>query len=1231
MKHPKAWCWLTLIALSMAMFIAFDLAVQASPLPPDAHAQTEITEHQDTSGEEQINLVRPQAAGDTIEVFTNTWSYSTIGMVYDPSRDTVRYAHESQSSTHNPTVYDVDTPAPHSVVISFALSTLNTGWPWQLDNRTGAGYNADTDTYFLADYNGDLSNADDNIVEIDVNGTILNAWEMDDEIGSNDSADGTKIDSIIDIAVVPGSPPRYFVTAAYDDAVVYEVVLTRTGTLWTPNSWATVMTYTGAVSETFRDNLGIDYDAQNNVLYHSGWHTTTILVTDLDMNPITEFSPTFDCPGAGGYNSGVTFIEGSTPPEVWVTDFSSDQTTRCEAPGQAPIGITWNKWIDDVPWDPHITHIKETTDTLKVVDVITAAQPLQLMERWNPRHLRLLTYTTEPAVGQIVTGLNNEFLEWNLPPAPDVVTMTKTFRVLTSTWTTTLLSETLWLEDGTLEAARPVTIEKRPPELYLYSDHPPQALAGSVTTYTLTYENVGGYESDVEVRSHFPITAPFLYANPFPTHVGGGTAIWEIGDLPGDGTTGQIDVVLEISPTVKTTQTVEIPSTIHNHLNTFADDALVSYAIEETTIGAWMWEKFVTVNGEPRDPETIVTVETSNTLQVVDVVSPDESLLTEAWNPDHLHLETVEVSSGSIFTGVGFLEWTLLPGTPTPATITKTFHVSPCTWTRTEIWEEFAVSNGTFFEPVDTRPVFIEKRPSDLWITSAYDPGVDPGAPATFVLHYGNTGGFESGAWIRNTFPPEAIFMGYEADPPVMSFGADPQGRWAEWDVGPLADGDTGVITVTVEISPNLSPGDLPPIHDFIYDHADNERGWTEIVYHVRPPQWEKQIDHVQWYPGISFTMETSNTFTVVDVITGAFQTTLNEFWNPERLELLEVVPSEGEVITQDNRVTWHVPYTVPVASLSKIFRVKSGAWTESALHEELWVAGDFWQERPTLIRKEPPDLQLTSDYASKEVFPGERVTYTLAYENLGGYENGAWVTSTFPISAPIIHAVTDPPIAQQIDPQGRWAKWDIGALDKNEGGLITVSVALTETLPPYAVVHTYNYIYSQVDTLYGLMDVEHDWQPINYQVKPVEPTWEKEIWIDGEGPFAPGESPYPTHADDTVAIVDRVYITAGAPISYTLTETWGDVLSLSGWTETGGTVMTTTHALVWEGHDLAANAWHVLTKTYHIVGTEWDTETLTETLTVVWADPETDTLTLEFDRSDYYIYLPLVMRNHTQ
>ena len=362
------------------------------------------------------------------------------------------------------------------------------------------------------------------------------------------------------------------------------------------------MTYTNSVADTFSDNLGIDYDAQNKVLYHSGWHTTTILVTDLDMNAVTSFTATFDCPGAGGYNSGVTFIEGSEPPEIWVTDFTSDKTTRCEAVGHAPAEIEWDKWIDDQPWDPDLSYSRETSDTIKIVDVITATPPVQLMERWNPERLDLINYMTEPNVGQIVNGPH--FLEWNIPPVQDVVTMTKWFHVEPSTWTTTLISETLWALNGDLIAERPVTVVKQLPELHLASNYHSQATAGSVTSYTLSYENSGGYENDVEIRSYFPITAPFLYADPYPTHINDNMVRWELGDLS-KGTTDQIEVILGIDASVKQTQTVVIENEILNHVDEpGAPPVQVIYEIEEPPHFAWEWEKLVLVNGEPWDPET---------------------------------------------------------------------------------------------------------------------------------------------------------------------------------------------------------------------------------------------------------------------------------------------------------------------------------------------------------------------------------------------------------------------------------------------------------------------------------------------------------------------------------------------------------------------------------------------------------------------------------------------------
>lgn len=1213
MARRKLWCTLGLLVLSLTWLVAFQIGVRASPLPrssesltgggPSGATFTDLSLKEARAGKPNSSGMQLNAAGDVLEIFTNTWESNSLGLVYDPTRNHMRYVHESQSSQSNPTVFYVDRIS-HTPKFSFALSAQNLGWPWELDNRTGIGYDYDTDTYFLADYNGDLANADDNIVEVDLNGTILNAWEMDDEVTSNDSADASEIDSILDIAVVPGSPPRYFATAAYDGSVLYQLVLTKTHTWWTPNSWATVMTCTvpGLI-----DNLGVDYDAVSGRLYHSDWATDTIVVTDLACN----VEETFTCDSNAGYNSGVTYIEGSHPPEVWVTNFSNDQTTRCEAPGAGPPTIAWDKGVDGVPWHPGFVHTGETSDTIEIVDVFTAVQPIDLFERWDPNHLRLAKWTTDPNVGQVSQG--PAYLRWEMPPYPQVMTMTKQFYVRPSTWVTTTLSETLLL-NGTPHYDKPVIVKKRPPVLTLSSEHPPDAAAGSVTTYTLHYTNTGGFENDVVVRSTFPITAHFIHANPAPDVMPNpASAIWVVGNLA-NGATGQIDVAVEILPTAALSSVIGIGSEIRNHQGQIMDHAPVGYHITAPPTLEWTWLK--SVNQRPWRPGFTVTTETSRTIRVVDRITvTDDAVLIENWNPERLRLMHVDHQLGAVSVVTGQLAWTL-PQSPNPdifAVLTKTFHVEPCTWLGTELWEELIWTSGGI--PVEARPVFIEKRPPDLRLDSEAQPEAQPGQEATYVLRYGNAGGLENGAWISSTFPTDAFFIG--ADPAPDGMG--PQGQWVKWSIGELEGGDTGSITVTVEITPGLPPSTTLPIQNYILDHADIEHAWTEVRYHVEPPAWEKRVNGMTWYNGISITTETGDVFEVIDVITGSFNTALVEFWNPQRLTLIEAQPSCGHVITHTAALEWIAPDggCPEVVELFKRFRVEDCAWTHSLLHEELWVEGVEWEHRPLVVVKRPAELWLAPDFPP-EAFAGERITYTLDYGNHGADESGAWITSTFPVTAPLAAAFPAPDGA---DPQGRWAQWNLGYLPRDAEGTLTVSVIISPAMLPYHAVHTHNYIYDHVD-------VERFWTPITVTVQPPDPTWQKEIWVGEQGPYDPGQSPFNAVPGDTITIIDRVHVAAGAPVSYTLTELWNAALTLSRWSATSGSLLTTTDTLAWQGWGVPENTWQVLTKTFDVMDIPWETLALTETLTVAQADPATTSHTLTFDRG-VAVYLPLVMRSY--
>jgi hypothetical protein len=254
--------------------------------------------------------------GDVIEVFANTWAGDSTGLAFDYTRYSIRYAHESSPGA---TIFDVYYPVPHALLASITLSAENPGWPVTLDDRDGVAYDPITDTHFLPDYNGDLSNRDDNIVEINQTGTILNAWETDG--AGNDSSDGSVINTIMDIAVIPGSS-RYFVTD-YISSVVTEIALLKSGQ-FVPSTWSTIKAFS---VPGIANPVSVDYDSEHDLLYVSDRVSTTIAV----LNTHGVLIDTFPCPCTVNYHTGVTYIEGSSPPEIWVTNFGDEETTRCEA------------------------------------------------------------------------------------------------------------------------------------------------------------------------------------------------------------------------------------------------------------------------------------------------------------------------------------------------------------------------------------------------------------------------------------------------------------------------------------------------------------------------------------------------------------------------------------------------------------------------------------------------------------------------------------------------------------------------------------------------------------------------------------------------------------------------------------------------------------------------------------------------------------------------------------
>jgi hypothetical protein len=220
------------------------------------------------------------------------------------------------------------------------------------------------------------------------------------------------------------------------------------------------------------------------------------------------------------------------------------------------------------------------------------------------------------------------------------------------------------------------------------------------------------------------------------------------------------------------------------------------------------WRKLV--NGEEWTPEIEVTVEVSDTIEIVDVITAPVSFgLVESWDPSRLHLLGWDTVGGSVVLGDGVLLWS--EWSPAgPVTLTKWFHVESSTWAETTIGEDLIIGGLGF-----ARPVPLSKVAPGLWIDGPETTEFEAGQMVSFTLLYGNLGGYESNVMVRGEFADGASFVG--SVPPASRVG--PADEWAEWDVGDLATNAEAGIEVTV-----ATAGEFPlcariPIFGRIHNH----------------------------------------------------------------------------------------------------------------------------------------------------------------------------------------------------------------------------------------------------------------------------------------------------------------------------------------------------------------------------------------------------------------------------
>jgi PKD repeat protein len=117
------------------------------------------------------------------------------------------------------------------------------------------------------------------------------------------------------------------------------------------------------------------------------------------------------------------------------------------------------------------------------------------------------------------------------------------------------------------------------------------------------------------------------------------------------------------------------------------------------------------------------------------------------------------------------------------------------------------------------------------------------------------------------------------------------------------------------------------------------------------------------------------------------------------------------------------------------------------------------------------------------------------------------------------------------------------------------------------------------------------------------QPTWEKQVWINGQ-PLEGKLSEVKFTQSDVISVVDRVNLAYTYPTSFTLEEAWSDAFTLTRVVTNGGELRWDEQLLSWyvtEGSELDE---HVITKTFEFTHDAWSVQMITETLTAEDAKP---------------------------
>jgi uncharacterized repeat protein (TIGR01451 family) len=565
--------------------------------------------------------------------------------------------------------------------------------------------------------------------------------------------------------------------------------------------------------------------------------------------------------------------------------------------------------------------------------------------------------------------------------------------------------------------------------------------------YTITYKNLGsGIATNVVVKDTIPTDTDFVSSTPTYDSVSGNTYAWNIGDVAG-GASGTITIVVKVKAGTPD-ETV-----LRNTVTLNYDDANGNPQPEETDrVDVIVTAPIMTIskcaNTSTADPSDQITY-------TIYYENKGTGEATNIFINDTLDADTTLVSTNPAFnssSGDTYTWYFASVAGGASGTITIVVEVDVGVPDKTvltnDVTLDYSDANGNPLpqksDSVDvtvTAPVFSFCKVAS--VSTA-----DPGDQFTYTIAYDNKGtGEASDVYVNDTIPSDLDFIG--SNPAYDS----KSGSTYTWYFASVAAGSGGTITITVEVKAG-TPDETILHNTATLDYSDANGN----PY----PQMDDDADVKVTAPEMTVSKNADvSTADPSDLITYTIHYANTGTGEATEVYINDTIPSDTDFVSatpnytskSGNTYTWYFASVAAGASdsIELVVKVKVGTTDGTILTNDVTLDYADANGNPLPQESDSVDVVVTAPIMSitktadvLDADPGDEITYTLNYKNLGsGEATNIFVNDTIPVD---VEYVSSNPAYDEVN--GRTYTWKIASLAGFSEGNITLVVKVKVGTP---------------------------------------------------------------------------------------------------------------------------------------------------------------------------------------